>query len=60
MVARVVVPEAPGGVVTVVNAHLENKRKASCRVQQMNYILENTRNTQHAPITVDLPLAPER
>ena len=50
MVARVVVPEAPGGVVTVVNAHLENKCKASCRVQQMNYILENTRTTQDALI----------
>ncbi len=50
IVARIAVPEAPGGAVTVVNAHLENKCKASCRVQQMNYILENIRNTQGALI----------
>ena len=41
MVAEIAVPEAPGGKVTVVNAHLENKCKANCRVQQMDYILEH-------------------
>ena len=45
LVADLAVPEAPGGSITVVNAHLENKCRARCRVEQMNYILENVQNT---------------
>ena len=50
MVAELSVPEAPGGTITVVNAHLENKCKASCRLEQMNYVLENVQNAPGALI----------
>ena len=45
LVADLTVPEAPDGSITVVNAHLENKCRARCRVEQMNYVLENVQNT---------------
>lgn len=45
ILATVAIPEAPGGVITVVNAHLENKCKVNCRLQQMNFLLETIRNT---------------
>lgn len=38
------VPDVPSGIVTVVNAHLENKCKASCRQEQMDFILEHVNN----------------
>lgn len=50
LVADLAVPEAPGGIATVVNVHLENKCKARCRVEQMNYVLENVANTTGALI----------
>jgi endonuclease/exonuclease/phosphatase family metal-dependent hydrolase len=46
LTAELAVPEAPGGIVTVVNAHLENKCKARCRVTQMNAILDHVRDTK--------------
>ncbi|HLH03964.1 MAG TPA: endonuclease/exonuclease/phosphatase family protein [Bryobacteraceae bacterium] len=45
LIAELAVPEAPGGTVRVVNAHLENKCKARCRVEQMNAVLEDVRGT---------------
>ena len=50
LVADLTVPEAPDGSITVVNAHLENKCRARCRVEQMNYVLENVQNTSGALI----------
>lgn len=45
------VPGAPGGLFTVVNVHLENKGKATCRRKQMGQILSEIRNTP-GPIVV--------
>jgi len=39
--------KAPGGVVTVVNAHLENKCPPACRRKQMQAILEGIRDDRN-------------
>jgi endonuclease/exonuclease/phosphatase family metal-dependent hydrolase len=43
MILDLSVPDVPSGVVTVVNAHLENKCKPACRQQQMDFIQEHIR-----------------
>jgi endonuclease/exonuclease/phosphatase (EEP) superfamily protein YafD len=45
LVVSLDVPGAPDGLFTVVNVHLENKGKATCRRQQMNQVLDDIRNT---------------
>jgi hypothetical protein len=47
IVADLKVKDAPGGVVTVVNAHLENKCPPGCRRKQMQAILEGIENVRN-------------
>ena len=41
IIADLKVPDVPGGTLTVVEAHLENKCKPACRRQQMDALLES-------------------
>jgi endonuclease/exonuclease/phosphatase family metal-dependent hydrolase len=47
ILADLQVKDAPGGVVTVVNAHLENKCPPACRRKQMQAILEGIENVRN-------------
>jgi endonuclease/exonuclease/phosphatase family metal-dependent hydrolase len=47
IIADLKVKDAPGGVVTVVNAHLENKCPPECRRKQMRAILEGIGNVRN-------------
>jgi endonuclease/exonuclease/phosphatase family metal-dependent hydrolase len=50
IVADVSIPELPGGVVTVVNVHLENKCKPGCRSKQMDALLAQIQELDHPVI----------
>jgi endonuclease/exonuclease/phosphatase family metal-dependent hydrolase len=45
------VPDAPGGVVTVVSTHLENRCDPACRQEQMNAILKAIAGISH-PVVI--------
>jgi hypothetical protein len=45
IVADISLPESPTGLVTLVDAHLENKCKPTCRRKQMAALLETIQNT---------------
>lgn len=45
LIVELAVPEAPGGKVTVVAAHLENKCQPKCRQDQMTDLLNQLRET---------------
>lgn len=45
LIASLEVPEAPGGVLTVVGTHLENRAAPGCRQKQMKALLEAIRDT---------------
>lgn len=47
IITEVEVPESPTGLVTVVNAHLENKCIPACRQQQMRELLAQIRETKN-------------
>ena len=49
LVADISVPESPTGLVTVVDTHLENKCKPSCRRKQMAALLETIQDI-HNPV----------
>jgi endonuclease/exonuclease/phosphatase family metal-dependent hydrolase len=72
LLADILVPESPTGVVTVVTAHLENKTRPQCRQKQMSDLLHriaevenplilagdfNTTNSDGAPATVRREIA---
>ncbi|HEU4635932.1 MAG TPA: endonuclease/exonuclease/phosphatase family protein [Edaphobacter sp.] len=46
IIADLAVKEVPGGKVTVVNAHLENKCPPACRVQQMRAIFDQIKDVR--------------
>lgn len=47
ILAEIAVPESPTGLVTVVNAHLENKCQPACRQKQMRELLEELREVRN-------------
>jgi endonuclease/exonuclease/phosphatase family metal-dependent hydrolase len=47
IIANISVPDSPTGAVTIVNAHLENKCKPSCRRKQIAALLEAIQNVQN-------------
>lgn len=50
IIADVKVSDAPSGVITLVNAHLENKCQPSCRRGQMNALLHSIQQIQNPVI----------
>lgn len=50
IIADLAIKDAPGGIVTVVNAHLENKCPPSCRLQQMRAIFQEIQSNPHPVI----------
>ncbi|HYO80455.1 MAG TPA: endonuclease/exonuclease/phosphatase family protein, partial [Bryobacteraceae bacterium] len=50
LIVELAVPEAPGGRVTVVSTHLENKCRPACRQDQMDAVMASLKEVPHAVI----------
>jgi endonuclease/exonuclease/phosphatase family metal-dependent hydrolase len=50
LVTTLQVPDAPGGVVTVVSTHLENKCRPACRQVQMDAVMKSVSTVPHAVV----------
>jgi endonuclease/exonuclease/phosphatase family metal-dependent hydrolase len=47
LIADIKVPELPGGLATVISAHLENRCKPACRTKQMDALLEQIKDVDY-------------
>jgi endonuclease/exonuclease/phosphatase family metal-dependent hydrolase len=50
LIVELVVPDAPGGAVTVVATHLENRCRPGCRQDQMDAVTSAVREVSHAVV----------